>query len=36
VRPIGDNIAFCPPLMIDKSQLDQVFGVVRESLAGVA
>jgi beta-alanine--pyruvate transaminase len=36
VRPIGDNIAFCPPLMIDKAQLDQVFGVVREALAGVA
>jgi len=35
VRPIGDNIAFCPPLMIDKTQLDQVFGVVREALAGV-
>ncbi len=36
VRPIGDNIAVCPPLMIDKTQLDQVFGVVREALAGVA
>ncbi len=36
VRPIGDNIAVCPPLMIDKVQLDQVFGVVREALAGVA
>ena len=36
VRPIGDNIAFCPPLMIDKTQLDQVFGVVREALATVA
>ena len=36
VRPIGDNIAFCPPLMIDKTQLDQVFGVVQEALAGVA
>jgi beta-alanine--pyruvate transaminase len=36
VRPIGDSIAVCPPLMIDKAQLDQVFGVVREALAGVA
>ena len=36
VRPIGDNIAVCPPLMIDKVQLDQVFGVVREALDGVA
>jgi beta-alanine--pyruvate transaminase len=36
VRPIADNIAFCPPLMIDKTQLDQVFGVVREALAEVA
>ena len=36
VRPIGDNIAFCPPLMIDKAQLDCVFGAVREALGGVA
>ena len=36
VRPIGDNIAVCPPLMIDKAQLDQVFGAVREALDGVA
>ncbi len=36
VRPIADSIAVCPPLLIDKAQLDQVFGVVHEALAGVA
>ena len=36
VRPIADNIAVCPPLMIDKTQLNQVFGVVREALDAVA
>ena len=36
VRAIGEAIAFCPPLMIDKVQLDQVFGVVGEVLREVA
>jgi beta-alanine--pyruvate transaminase len=36
VRPIGDTVAFCPPLMIDAKALETVFGVVREALAGVA
>ena len=36
VRAIADNIAFCPPLMIDKTQLNQVFGVVREALDALA
>ena len=36
VRAIGEAIAFCPPLMIDKDQLDQVFGVVGEVLREVA
>ena len=36
VRAIADNIAVCPPLMIDKTQLNQVFGVVREALDAVA
>jgi beta-alanine--pyruvate transaminase len=28
VRPIGDNIAFCPPLIAEKKHLDEMFGVV--------
>ena len=35
VRAIGEAVAFCPPLMIDKTQLDQVFGIVREVLREV-
>jgi len=27
VRPIGDNIAFCPPLIAEKKHLDEMFGV---------
>ena len=30
VRPIGDNIAFCPPLIAEKKHLDEMFGVVAE------
>ncbi|MBL8384105.1 MAG: aminotransferase class III-fold pyridoxal phosphate-dependent enzyme [Burkholderiales bacterium] len=36
VRPIGDAVAFCPPLSINRDQLDTVFAAVREALAGVA
>src|SRR5919109_3112535 len=28
VRPVGDSLAFCPPLIAEKKHLDQMFGVV--------
>ncbi len=30
VRPVGDNIAFCPPLIAEKRHLDEMFGVVTD------
>jgi len=36
VRPIGDNVAFCPPLICEKKHLDQMFGTVAEVLRTVA
>jgi beta-alanine--pyruvate transaminase len=36
VRPIGDAIAFCPPLIVEKAHLDTMFGVVAEALRAVA
>ena len=30
VRPIGDNIDFCPPLNTEEKHLDEVFGIVAE------
>jgi adenosylmethionine-8-amino-7-oxononanoate aminotransferase len=36
VRPIGDTIAFCPPLIAEKPHLDTMFGVVAEALRAVA
>ena len=35
VRPVGDNIAFCPPLICEKKHLDQMFGTVAEVLRTV-
>ena len=32
VRPVGDALAFCPPLIAEKAHLDQMFGVVSEVL----
>ena len=32
VRPIGDALAFCPPLIAEKKHLDQMFGTVGEVL----
>jgi beta-alanine--pyruvate transaminase len=32
VRPIGDALAFCPPLIAEKKHLDQMFGAVGEVL----
>ena len=36
VRPIGDNVAFCPPLICEKRHLEQMFSAVAEVLPGVA
>ena len=36
VRPIGDNIGFCPPLIVEQKHLDQMFGAVAEVLRTVA
>jgi beta-alanine--pyruvate transaminase len=35
VRPVGDNVAFCPPLICEKKHLDQMFGTVAEVLRTV-
>jgi beta-alanine--pyruvate transaminase len=32
VRPVGDAIAFCPPLIVESRHLDQMFGTVAEVL----
>lgn len=32
VRPVGDALAFCPPLIAEKKHLDQMFGVVADVL----
>src|SRR2546423_8312889 len=32
VRPVGDPLAFCPPLIIDRPHLDQLFGTVADVL----
>ena len=35
VRPIGDSIAFCPPFIVDKQHLDEIFGVVAQAIREV-
>jgi beta-alanine--pyruvate transaminase len=32
VRPVGDSLAFCPPLIAEKKHLEQMFGTVAEVL----
>jgi beta-alanine--pyruvate transaminase len=32
VRPVGDSVAFCPPLIAQTKHLDQIFGTVAEVL----
>jgi beta-alanine--pyruvate transaminase len=32
VRPVGDSLAFCPPLTAEKKHLDQMFGTVADVL----
>jgi beta-alanine--pyruvate transaminase len=36
VRPIGDALGFCPPLIAEPKHLDQLFGTVAEVLKTVA
>ncbi len=36
VRPVGDAVAFCPPLIAEKKHLDQMFGTVAEVLKTVS
>jgi beta-alanine--pyruvate transaminase len=36
VRPVGDSVAFCPPLIAQKKHLDEMFGVVAEVLKTVS
>ena len=36
VRPVGDNVAFCPPLICEKQHLDRIFSTVAEVLGTVA
>jgi beta-alanine--pyruvate transaminase len=36
VRPVGDSVAFCPPLIAEKKHLDQMFGTVAEVLRAIA
>jgi adenosylmethionine-8-amino-7-oxononanoate aminotransferase len=36
VRPIGDTLAFCPPLIAEKRHLDTLFGTVAEAISQVA
>jgi beta-alanine--pyruvate transaminase len=36
VRPVGDALAFCPPLVAQKKHLDQMFGTVAEVLKTLA
>lgn len=35
VRPIGDNVGFCPPLIVEPKHFDQMFGAVAEVLKTV-
>src|ERR1700741_130938 len=36
VRPVGDALAFCPPLIAEKKHLDQMLGTVAEVLRATA
>jgi len=36
IRTTGDILAFSPPLIIQKSEIDQLFGTAREVLKTVA
>jgi beta-alanine--pyruvate transaminase len=36
VRPVGDSVCFCPPLIAQQKHLDQMFGTVAEVLKTVS
>jgi beta-alanine--pyruvate transaminase len=36
VRPVGDSVAFCPPLIAEKRHLEQMFGTVAEVLKTIS
>jgi len=36
VRPVGDALAFCPPLIAEKKHLDQMFGTVADVLKSLS
>jgi beta-alanine--pyruvate transaminase len=36
VRPIGDALAVCPPLVVEKAHLDQLFGTMADVLDSIA
>jgi beta-alanine--pyruvate transaminase len=36
VRPVGDSVAFCPPLIAENRHLEQMFGTLAEVLKTVA
>jgi beta-alanine--pyruvate transaminase len=36
VRPVGDSVCFCPPLIAQEKHLDQMFGTVAEVLQTVS
>jgi adenosylmethionine-8-amino-7-oxononanoate aminotransferase len=36
VRPVGDSVAFCPPLIAEKKHLDEMFAVTAEVLRTVS
>ena len=36
LRPVGDTITFCPPLIISRGEIDLLFDVVTEALDVVA
>jgi beta-alanine--pyruvate transaminase len=35
VRPVGDALAFCPPLIVQEKHIDQLFGTLAEVLGTV-
>ena len=35
VRPVGDSLCFCPPLIAERKHLDQMFGTVGEVLRAI-
>ena len=36
IRVTADTIALSPPLIVDKPQIERIFGTIREALTSVA